>query len=270
MRREGGWVRSVNGFACNAYCDSSKLSQWHERERNTPLIVHVGNFTRHSVPMQGLAEVAGTADTNRSLAVVKEEHSDGANTHKPLEESLESIEPPSKQTDPSTNQPSDETSAPSDTSAAGAPCGPTTKPQYLSCDVAAGLDDVAEVVESLCVQTKATLARFRIRFLSGDFHKQVTSKRKLYGKCSVATIGSHHVHYLQKHSHLSRVLTPGARVVAEGGKYLVQLKPEHVIKFEEAVTGWAHEGGFASDREPRGVVEGHLAFVVPPIDLESS
>lgn len=123
-------------------------------------------------------------------------------------------------------------------------------------------DDVSPNVTPWSEAAVRNLGRFKLHFLSGDFGKQVSGKRKLLGKCCVATVGNRHVHHLKAESRLARVLQPGTIVAAESATHLVQLKPEHVAKFEDGAEVWAQDGGFVAATDVE-CTAGHMLFKLP-------
>jgi hypothetical protein len=107
-----------------------------------------------------------------------------------------------------------------------------------------------------------TLARFKVVLHTGDLKKQLTGRKKFANAFGAVTIGNRHVHHLKSASHLAAVVKPGALVAVESARNLVQLKAEHVAKFEQTVREWATDGGFC----PSGKVslpKGHLCFELP-------
>jgi Domain of unknown function (DUF4471) len=126
----------------------------------------------------------------------------------------------------------------------------------------------SSTTSSLSAEALQTLGRFKIHLLSGDFAKTFASKRKFAGKFAAATVGSHHVHMLKSEHKLAAVLQPGARVAAESVKHFVQLKPEHVGKFEASAKEWAEEGGLLPDAASGGLPEGHIALHKPAATSE--
>ena len=117
-------------------------------------------------------------------------------------------------------------------------------------------------VDALSAHALSVLKRCRIHLMAGSFTKQCTGKRKLAGKFAAATVGSHHVHLLKAEHGLVKVVQPGALVAAESVKNLVNMKPEHVDKFEATVADWAEQGGLLA-KGKECAPEGHMLFGKP-------
>jgi hypothetical protein len=114
-----------------------------------------------------------------------------------------------------------------------------------------------------------TLARFKIVLHSGDLTKRLTSRKKFKNAFGAVTVGNRHVHHLKKDSCLAAVMRPGALVAVESARNLVQMKAEHVTKFETAVGEWAVDGGFREfERVP--LPKGHLCFEFPDDEVVPS
>lgn len=75
--------------------------------------------------------------------------------------------------------------------------------------------------------TKAAVAcrlrRFKVFLITGDFVKQLAGRRAHAGKFSGATVGAMHSHLLRKPHKLTDMLAPGARVLVESAKNILQV-----------------------------------------------
>jgi hypothetical protein len=75
-------------------------------------------------------------------------------------------------------------------------------------------------------------------------------------------VGHRHAHLLGAEGKLAAALRPGAPVVAEGGRYMVQLKQEQAAAFADKVAELAAGGGLERRAEALPGVDGaHLVFV---------
>lgn len=89
------------------------------------------------------------------------------------------------------------------------------------------------------------LRRFKIFLVTGDFEKQLTGRRALAGKFSGATVGAMHSHLLRKSHKLVDVLAPGARVLVESAKNILQVC-RCVVHHSSALPEFTVMGAFVS------------------------
>lgn len=89
------------------------------------------------------------------------------------------------------------------------------------------------------------LGACRIRLVSGDFKKQVAGRRALL-ECPFdgATLGHMHVHLAGGEHGLGGVMRPGALLLVEGARNMVQLSDVQAGPFEERAVSIAGGGGF--------------------------
>jgi hypothetical protein len=76
-------------------------------------------------------------------------------------------------------------------------------------------------------------------------------------------VGHRHAHLLGAEGKLAAALKLGAPVVAEGGKYMVQLKKEQAEAFADKVAELAAGSGLARRPEAlHGVDDAHMVFAI--------
>eukprot|EP00892_Ulva_mutabilis_P012430 jgi/Ulvmu1/955/UM102_0038.1 len=133
-----------------------------------------------------------------------------------------------------------------------------------------GADNSRETELSAAMEAAANsrLQRFKIFLVTGDFVKQLSGRRALAGAYSGATVGVMSSHLLQKQNRLAETLAPGARVLVESAKNVIQIPKAKLPALNDKIVEWAKEGGLqmetANDKHTslQGLAE-HKVFVKP-------
>jgi hypothetical protein len=117
------------------------------------------------------------------------------------------------------------------------------------------------------------LSRARVRLACGDLRRAVTGRPALAGKFRAATLGHMHLHLAGAAHGAAAALAPGAPLLIEGARNMVQLSDAQAAAFECKAAEIAAAGGFGrAECAPQAaaagcgpavgpVPPGHIAFV---------
>ncbi|KAK9812777.1 hypothetical protein WJX72_003474 [[Myrmecia] bisecta] len=130
--------------------------------------------------------------------------------------------------------------------------------------VAAEVDAQRAKEAALDAAARQRCSHCRIIFLTGDLQKQLTSRAKFAGAFEAITVGSRHIHLLDKERGLAKVAAPGAVLAVENAKYMLQLNQDQVNRFEEMIVSKATDAGWQKAKQPvAGVTAAHTLFHLP-------
>ncbi|KXZ43299.1 hypothetical protein GPECTOR_95g688 [Gonium pectorale] len=107
-------------------------------------------------------------------------------------------------------------------------------------------------------------ARFRLVLLTGDLAKGVTGRAKFAGAFSALTLGHRHAHLLGPEGGLLKAAAPGAAIVAENARHVLQLTREQADLFVTKMDEMAAAAGWERLAErPAGVTEASQVYRRP-------
>ncbi|GFR44767.1 hypothetical protein Agub_g6098 [Astrephomene gubernaculifera] len=111
-------------------------------------------------------------------------------------------------------------------------------------------------------QQRAT--RFRLQLVTGDLTRVVTGRPKYAGCFAALSLGHRHMHLLAGEAGLLRAAAPGALLIAENARHVLQLNKEQAAAFAAKMDEMAVAGGWRkSPGRPAGVTEASEVYVKP-------
>nr|F5A894.1 RecName: Full=Dynein axonemal assembly factor 3 homolog; AltName: Full=Dynein assembly blocked protein 1; AltName: Full=Paralyzed flagella protein 22 [Chlamydomonas reinhardtii]AEC04845.1 axonemal dynein assembly protein PF22 [Chlamydomonas reinhardtii] len=106
--------------------------------------------------------------------------------------------------------------------------------------------------------------RFRLVLVTGDLAKTLTGRAKYAGAFSGLSLGHRHTHMLEPQYKLAAAAAPGARLVAENARHVLQLSQEQAALFAAKMDELAAAGGWRplpAAQRPPGITEAAAVYV---------
>ncbi|GLI70938.1 hypothetical protein VaNZ11_016033 [Volvox africanus] len=145
---------------------------------------------------------------------------------------------------------------------AGEGGAPDVRKQQMAEEEAA-LRAVEAVLDSAGRSRASSL--FRLQLVTGDSAKAVTGRAKYSGVFSVLTLGHRHIHMLAPEYGLYKAAMPGAVLVAENARHVLQLNKEQAAMFVAKMDEMAKQAGWQKMTTGRleGVTEANEVYIKP-------
>ncbi|KAG2424086.1 hypothetical protein HXX76_014762 [Chlamydomonas incerta] len=113
---------------------------------------------------------------------------------------------------------------------------------------------------------RARAVRFRLVLVTGDLTKAVTGRAKYAGAFCGLSLGHRHTHLLEPQHRLAAAAAPGARLVAENARHVLQLSSEQAALFSTKMDELAAAGGWRplpAGQWPDGVTAAAAVYFKP-------
>ncbi|GIL80632.1 hypothetical protein Vretimale_9197 [Volvox reticuliferus] len=116
-----------------------------------------------------------------------------------------------------------------------------------------------------CAGRSRVSSMFRLQLVTGDLAKAVTGRAKYGGVFSVLTLGHRHIHMLAPEYGLYKTAMPGAVLVAENARHVLQLNKEQAALFVTKMDELAEQAGWrkVAAGRPGGITEANEVYIKP-------